>query len=199
MKPRSFLLNIILLMIVVMPYRVDGFDDRYSFGVGVGSTAFNLDEANIVANYVSLNDSATFTDNSTTFVIYGGIRLDEYMVIETDFLMQGDIAATQSGVKRKLFDVDTLSVTVALQHELSSRINAFARIGVHMWDATVGSDSLTSVDSSVDLTYGLGLDINVYGGKERVMRIQWNHYEYDGVFLDHGDTLSLSLRFLFPG
>ncbi len=88
-------------------------------------------------------------------------------------------------------------MTVGLSQPLSNSINGFGRIGVHLWDVSKGTNNDNSLGNAVDLTYGLGLDINVYGDRSRQMRLQWNHYNYDGVYIDSNDTFSLSLLFLF--
>jgi hypothetical protein len=62
-----------------------------------------------------------------------------------------------------------------------------------MWDASESNDKLSGIDTAEDLT--CGLDINVYGDKSRQLRIQWNRYQYDGVFIDTNDTFILKLPF----
>jgi hypothetical protein len=88
---------------------------------------------------------------------------------------------------------------VALSNQVTERIRLFGRIGTHFWDISESSGALNTINNAVDLTYGLGVDINIYGDRSRQLRLQWNHYEYDGVFIDNGDIISVSLLFQIGG
>ena len=196
MKYSTRLLSITLYLLLILPFQSFALGESYSFGIGVGQSSFQLKQASIIANYSGLTSSSSFTDSSTTLLFSGGVQLDPYLSLNLEYLAQGDIKATESLVQKKLFDVSTLTFAVGLHHEFNERFNGYARLGVHMWDATTGSD-FDSVDGTVDLTYGIGMDINIYGGRERLMRIQWDRYDYDGVYLDSSDVISISLMFIF--
>jgi len=111
-------------------------------------------------------------------------------------LISGDITTTEAGQLIKLFDVSSLAITLALGKQFSERIGLFAHLGAHFWDISESSGNLDTINSAVDITYGIGMDVNVYGDRSRQLRIQWNHYEYDGVFIDDSDILSVNLLFL---
>ena len=55
----------------------------------------------------------------------------------------------------------------------------------------------SSVGDGVDLTYGVGMDIDLYGGEERKLRIKWKRFEFDDVYLSSADLITLGLLFQF--
>lgn len=169
---------------------------RFALAPAIGQSSFELNEANIIADYASLSSSSSFVDNPTSFSFLGGMQLDEYLSVEMDLLIAGDISADEAGRRFKLFDVTTVAFTLMLSYPLGERSSLFGRIGVHLWDISQSFGNLDTINNATDLTYGLGADINLYGDKSRQLRIQWNHYEYDGIYLESSDTLSLGLLFL---
>jgi hypothetical protein len=171
----------------------------FSLSVGIGNSSFQLNEAGIIASYGALTSSSQFNDSATAFSLFGAMQLDEYLSLETDLLIAGDVTATESGQVFKLFDVTTLAVTLALSKQLGERTRLYARLGGHFWSISESFGNLYTIDNAVDITYGIGMDINLYGDRSRQLRIQWNHYEYDGVFIDDSETLSLSVLFLLGG
>ena len=116
--------------------------------------------------------------------------------METELLFMGDITARDAGQTFKIFNVSTFAITATLGKQLTPRTRLFTRLGIHSWNISESSRNVDTNNGGEDLTYGFGADFNVYGGSSRQLRIQWNHYEYDGIFIDSSDTLSMSLLFL---
>ena len=171
-------------------------DGRYFIATGLGNSQFQLNEADIVASYSSLTGTSMFNESTTSFNLLGGIQLDEYLSLEAELLSAGDITARDAGQAFKLFDVSALAITTTMSRQVTPRTRVFTRLGVHLWDISEPFGNLDIINSGVDLTYGFGADFNVYGGRSRQLRAQWNHYEYDGVFIDSSDSISISLLFL---
>jgi len=171
----------------------------FYLSLGVGNSNFQLNEAGIVASFSALTSSSEINDSATAFSLYGAMQMDEFLSLEADLLIAGDITATEAGQVIKLFDVTTLALTLALSKQFGERTRLFTRAGVHFWDVAESFGDLNTIDNATDITYGIGMDINLYGDRSRQFRIQWNHYEYDGVFIKDSDTLSLNLLFMFGG
>jgi hypothetical protein len=171
----------------------------YYLGVGVGQSSFEFNEPNIIADYSQLTATSRIKDDATAFSFYGGIPFDEYLSLEFDFVLTGDISAKEANLNRKLFDVSTLAITAMLSKPLSENSRFFGRLGAHLWDISESSGELDTINNAVDLTFGFGIDINVYGDRSRQLRVQWNHYEYDGIYLDDSDLFSVSLLFELGG
>ena len=171
----------------------------FYLSLGVGNSDFQLNEAGIVASSSALSTSSEFNDSSTAFSLYGAMQLDQYLSLEADLLIAGDITAIEAGQVIKLFDVTTLALTLALSKQFGKRTRLFTRFGAHFWDISESFGDLNTIDNATDITYGIGMDINLYGDRSRQFRIQWNHYEYDGVFIKDSNTLSLNILFMFGG
>jgi len=171
----------------------------YYFGLGIGNSQFDLNESNITSEFTSLDSSSSFSDDATSFSLFAGIPLDQYLSLEADFQSTGDISATGPDKKVKLFDTSTLAITAVISRQVNDNVSLFGKVGAHFWDISEGSDDLDTIDSAIDLIYGLGADINLYGDRSRQLRVQWNHFEYDGVLIESNDTFSISLLFLIGG
>ncbi len=167
----------------------------YILGLGIGSSSFALNEANIVADFGQVTNSSSFNDDSTSFSFFGGIPFDDYLSLEFDVVLAGDLTAKENNRSSKLFDVTTFAITAVLSKPVSDNIDLFARIGAHMWDISESSGDLDTINNAVDLTFGLGADINIFGSHARKLRVQWNHYQYDDIYIEDSDTLSLNLLF----
>ncbi len=198
---RKLISNLILLtVLVLLPVSATAEPGSYLLSLGIGNSNFQLNQPGIVAGFSPpLTGSSTFSDSATAFSFYGAKRLDEYLTLEADLLFSGDITATEAGQIIKLFDVSSLAFTLALGKNFSERIALFGRLGAHFWSISESSVDLDTINNAVDLTYGIGMDVNLYGDRSRQLRIQWNHYEYDGVFIDDSDTLTVNLLFLIGG
>jgi hypothetical protein len=175
-------------------------EGSFSIGVGLGYSSLNLNETNIINSYPELNTGAQFDDTATSFNLSGAWIMDNHFALEFDLVLAGDITATDSGREYKLFDVTTLATTVAYNYRISESTKIFGRFGVHLWDISAGESYgyySHSLSSAVDLTYGLGVDFSLFGNRSRQLRMQWNHYEYDGVLINDNDILSVNLVFVF--
>lgn len=189
------------LTITLIAISANSFASSPAFylGVGVGQSMFEFNEPNIIGDYPQLSNASTIKDDATAFSFYGGIPLDEYLSLEFDFALAGDITAKEANRNRKLFDVSTLAITAMLSKRLSENSRLFGRLGAHLWDISQSSGNLDTINNAVDLTFGFGVDINIYGDTSRQLRVQWNHYEYDGIYLEDSDIISVSLLFELGG
>ena len=190
---------VLLSVLTLLPTIAAAEYDQFSVSVGVGNTQFQLNQPGIVNSYIGLSGSSEFNDSATAFSLYGAMQLDEYLSLETDLLIAGDITVRESGQVYKLFDVSSFAVTVALAKPVGERTRIFARLGTHFWDISQSWGDFITINNAVDLTYGIGMDVNLYGDRSRQLRIQWNHYEYDGVFITDSDTLTANILFMFGG
>ena len=200
MMKKQFTSAILLIVLTSPPIFAGPEEGSFSVGVGLGYSSFNLNESNLINSDPSLNPGASFDDTATSFNLSGSWIMDDHFALEFDLVLAGDITATDSGSKLKLFDVSTLATTLAYNHRISKNTKLFGRFGVHLWDISSGPSSYyysNSIDSAVDLTFGLGADFSLFGNRSRQLRLQWNHYEYDGVFVNDNDSISINLMFVF--
>lgn len=171
----------------------------YYLGLGIGNSSFGLNEDNIIADFGGLSNDSRFNDDATSFSFFGGIPFDDYLSLEFDFVLAGDLTARDNNRSSKLFDVSTLAITAVLSKPVSDKVSLFGRIGAHMWDISESSGDLDTINNAVDLTLGLGADINIFGSHARQLRVQWNYYEYDDIYIEDSNTLSINLLFEIGG
>lgn len=171
----------------------------FYLGLGIGHSSFDFNNSNIVSDFRQLSDAGTISDDATTFDFYGGIPLDEFLSLEFDLVLAGDVTAREAGRSSKLFDVSTFDVTAMLSKQVSANTRMFGRLGAHMWDISESGGALDTINNAVDVTFGLGADINLYGSTSRQLRVQWNHYRYDGIYIEDNNILSISLLFEIGG
>ena len=196
-KKGFFYLVLILMSLGGADARAE--EGKFSWGLGVGNSQFELNKAELVASNTALTGATSFEDSSTAFNLFGGMRLDQYLSLELDLLFAGDVVARDAGRSFKLFDVSSFAATLALSRQVYESTRLFARLGVSFWDISESAQGFDTINSGIDLTYGLGADINLYGDRSRQLRVLYNHYEYDGIFIDSSDTFTLGLLFLIGG
>ncbi len=192
--------TVLVVVLTLLSMNAAAQEGNFSIGVGIGHSQFDLNEPNIINSYPELNTGAQFDDSATTLNLSGTWIMDDHFALEFDLVLAGDVTATDSGQKFKLFDVTTLATTLAYNQRVSENIKLFGRFGVHLWDISAGSSHgyyNNSINSAVDLTYGFGADFSLFGNRARQLRLQWNHYEYDGVFINDNDIFSVNIVFVF--
>ncbi len=128
-----------------------------------------------------------------------GYRFDEILAVQCDFVGGGSIRVNDNGVNKKLFDPFLFSVSAVLNKPISENLNAFGKLGGTFWTLSqplTSAQSLT-VDNGFGLSFGAGVDFNLYGGKERMIRLEWNHYKMDDVLIKSADSLTIAGIFNF--
>jgi len=53
------------------------------------------------------------------------------------------------------------------------------------------------IESGQGLTYSVGVNVDLYGGDERTLSIEWERYNFSGVALKEADSVSASIKFKF--
>ena len=85
----------LLIMMVLLLVSAAAESGLYLLGLGIGNANFHLNQSGIVTDFSPpLTGSSTFNDSSTAFSFYGAKRLDEYLTLEADLLISGDVTAT---------------------------------------------------------------------------------------------------------
>jgi len=106
--------------------------------VGVFNSQFQLNPPGIVTSY-GLSGSNDFNHIATAFSLYGAMQLDEYLSLEADLLIAGDITTREPGQVAKLFDVGSFAVAVVLVKPVGERSRIFVCLGSHFWDISESS------------------------------------------------------------
>ena len=170
------------------------FAQSIYFGVGVAQTDIDINQQNIKA-INSLPAQTGFDNQGGSYSIFLGTKLDRYLSLEMAYSELGDIQMMQNNQTTELFSVDAISVTSALSYPLSQNTDIYAKLGVAEWK--IENETSFFKDSGTGLTYGVGLDINLYNSKSRALRIDWMHQAFDEISINSSDTISLSMVFNF--
>lgn len=130
--------------------------------------------------------------------MFGGYQFDNHLAIESTYVVVGDVVARNDGVSRKLFSTEGLTVSGVLRQDVKEHVTLFGKLGGYFWDVTDAQHNPGRSSDGMDLTYGVGADINIYGNKSRRVRVQWNRYGYDDVFIKQADVATIGALFMFP-
>jgi len=191
------LFNTIALLLFLVLATHSAHAESFSMSVEIGSASSKVNNNNIVNQYTQLTPASSLSTDTSTLFLSLGYKLDEYLSLGADLLLSGAITANESGLSYKLFSTDTVSVYAKTQHTLNPRVTLFAKLGMHLWSLSENLASVGELDDGVDITYGFGTSIDLYGGSNRQLQIQWNHYDYNGVYVDSQDVITVGILFVF--
>ena len=165
------------------------------FGLGIGESIQGLNKSNIASAFSAATPASSYNHDDFTFNIYGGYFLDRLLAVEFGFTELGNVIATTNGASSKLFNIYSIYIDTVMLHRYNKNAAIYAKVGAHFWD--IGTSSGSSITNGTDLTLGAGIELNIYGGNNRVVRVEWVHYQFDKVYLDSSDTLTLNLVFKY--
>jgi len=190
-------LSTILVLIFIVLVNHNSHAETFSFSVEIGSSSSQVSKNNIVNKYSQLSTSSTLSTDTSTLFFSLNYELDKYLSIGSDLLISDSITASESGLNYKLFSTDTLSVYAKTKSLISPRVTIFGKLGMHLWSLSENLSSPGELDDGVDITYGIGTSIDLYGGSNRQLQIQLNHYDYNGVYVDSQDVITIGILFVF--
>lgn len=165
------------------------------FGIGVNNSDFSINKQNAVTSN-QLSNQSSFEDGSGGGLdIFAGIKLDEHLAVELGYSDIGSITINDGVSQTEFLSAESLYIDTVISKDLTSNIDMFVKMGISLWELRDANDRVT--EDGTGINYGAGLDVNFYGNKERVMRIQWQHQEFDGITLEGADSISASMVFNF--
>lgn len=163
-------------------------------GFGLTTTDLTLNNENLSQRY-SDNGNSTFNQNGNAFKAFLGFQLDPLLGIELGYTSFGELVMSGNGEKSNLFTSDGLYLSTTATKPITKNVTAMAKAGMFFWTLYDNADD--SIEDGQGITYGAGLDLNLYGGKERTLLIEWEHYSFSDVALKDGDTIGASIKFNF--
>jgi len=190
---------LLVLLVMTHPAFADPTQEMsttpWYFGLAIGTSLLGLNKSNLVSSFSAATTASSFNHDDFTFSIYGGYLLDRLLAVEFGFAQLGSVIATTSGVSSKLFNISSLYIDTLMMHRYNKNAGIYARVGAHFWD--IGTSSGSSISNGTNLMLGAGIELNIYGGADRVIRVEGTHYQFDRVYLDSSDTLTLNLVFKY--
>ncbi|MDD5057184.1 MAG: hypothetical protein PHQ60_04875 [Sideroxydans sp.] len=166
------------------------------FALGYDAISFKANRSGIIAATPSLSSGATIESASSNLSGVFGWKMDEHLAMQFDLVSFGSVRATDNGISKQILSSTIFSVSAILSQQVSDNLSIFGKLGGTYWGLR-NQDSDKSVNDGFGPSFGAGIDFNLYGGKERMLRLEWTHYKMDGVFLNSADGLSLGALFNF--
>lgn len=194
-KYKKRILIALAMMLASSAVNAEGsLNEKIYMGFGISETSLKINQNNtIIVN--GLEKQSVFEDDGFGLTAYVGIRLDEYLSLELGYNDMGSVQLTDSQGGNNFLDVQSVYVDAVLSRQVIKNIDVFALVGVSVWELTGKYEE--PVSDGTDLRYGAGMDINLYGKRNRLVRIKWEHQEFDNLILSDSDTISASLMFKF--
>lgn len=186
-----------IILLFISPITAYAVDDRFTTSIELASATTALNTSNVINKYAQLSSSSNIDDSTSALLFSFGYILDDYLSIGADLITAGSLTANDTGTSYKLFSTDTISVYARISKAITSSVSVYGKLGAHLWSLSENLTAPGGLDDGVDLTYGVGTHIDVYGGSNRQLQLQWNHYEYNGVYVESQDVVSLGILFLF--
>jgi hypothetical protein len=178
--------------LIALPAQARESESQWYGGVGLGLTNFSVSESRVP----SLTAASSVNSNTYNLNAFAGYQFDPYLGTELDYLGGGSVTATSQGQTTKLFNVELTTLSATMGAPLNDRVRLYAKLGGTSWKFS----SQQGVDTSNGFgpSAGLGADINLYGSSERKLRIEYNYYQLDKVFVKSASSLSINAVFYFP-
>lgn len=169
------------------------------WGIGFDMINYSANRNGVLATFPSLTQNASIQSSSSNLRGFVGFRFDEFLGAQLDFASMGSVRSKDLGVTKQLFNPSLFSISAVINKPISDKLKAFGKLGGTYWylDQPNAPQNTPSLNSGFAPSFGIGLDINLYGGSERMVRLEWNYYKMDGVVLNSANSLSLNALFNF--
>jgi OOP family OmpA-OmpF porin len=168
---KLFFISALLMFFAAAAANAQGF----YIGAGIGNTFFSSEIDDIV------DEAQKIDENSTSWKIFGGIPLNNFLNIEGGYRNFGNLNANiqDVNVENKFYGWDV----EALGRVQVSIIDIFAKAGVMFWTSEVSFLEFKSEDTGTDFLWGLGAGVHLGPIGVRL--------EYESLAVDSPDNLSM--------
>ncbi len=174
------------------PTQANEQESQWYAGVGLGVASFSVNKDSVP----SLSAASSVNSNSYNLNVFAGYQFDPFLGIELDYLGGASVTATSLGQTTKLFDVELTTIAATMGAPVNDSVRLYAKLGGTSWKFS--SQQNANMSGGFGPSAGLGADINLYGSSERKLRIEYNYYLLDKVYVKSASTLSLNAVFYFP-
>lgn len=188
---KNFSIPILVAILWLPNNSVRAFGNEY-LGIGMGSTDYNSRNGDATSDYPEVSGPWGSEPDSSSFKLFYSSRVDN-LSLDLEWVSLGDISGSTAGNINGVYSADTWSFSIGWHERLNPRIRFFARLGIHAWEIAEFDDFDDVIDSSTDLTYGLGADFDLGDPGSYLARIAWDHYEIDSDIVDGSDIVTFNL------
>jgi OOP family OmpA-OmpF porin len=161
----------IVLMISTVPLSVHA-GDGFFFGANIGSANLNDDF-----------DGLNVDDDTTSFRVTGGWRVNKYFGLEAGYHDFGDFEQnfTIDGVPSKaMLSADGFTLGVTGSFPVANRVEIFGRAGMFFWDGDAEiNDVSQATPEDTNPYFGVGLSYAIYD--QFLVTGDWTRYELESA------------------
>jgi len=167
----------------------------WQIGLGIGQSKLNANQNNLNDSFSSTTSTSSYNNDGFMFRVVGRYNFDPFLGLEFGIVDLGNTIATTNNIDSKLFSTLSGFVSTTMSMHYKENIAIYAKIGAHFWSQDLNANK--NLADGTNLMLGAGILFNIYGGTNRMMSIDWDHYQFDGVYLESIDAFSVNLVFNF--
>jgi len=160
-------------------------------GLGMGMVNFLVNEGSVP----TLTGTSSVNSTSYNINIFAGYQFDPFLGLELNYLGGGSVTATNQAQTTKLFDVSLSTISATMGVPLNDSLRLYAKLGGTSWKFS--SPQGAGLNDGFGPSVGLGANINLFGGSDRMLRIEYNYYHLDKVYVRSASNLSINAVFKF--
>ena len=161
-------------------------------GLGLAAVNFSANKS----SFPSLTHNDSIESQSQNLNLFLGYQFDPMLGLELDYLSGGSVSSKNLGKTSKLFNVELTTLTSVIGASINDNVRIFAKLGGTMW--SFASQQSAEMNNGFGPTIGVGADINFYGNSDRKLRVEYNSYHLDNVFVKKANSVSINAVFLLP-
>jgi hypothetical protein len=170
-----------------------GTQESYEYvGIGVGSTRLAANQQNLPG----VTAGASLSSNSSNFNIFVGKQFDSFLGMEIGYQSGAAITAREAGATREVMKADFMTIAATMGTPFNERIGMYGKLGGAFWKYAFSNGNYSKQGFAPSV--GLGMNVNLYGGTSRQLRLEYNYYRLENVYLKSAGVLSVNALFVLP-
>lgn len=183
----------LIFLLLLIPGLVWAEHQQVYFGGSIGSAAANFNEPTNFAFAFADPNTAEMDDALVGFKLYGGMNFDRNLGIDFEMMFTESVNVSDAFFITRLYDIEGFSVSVQLNIPVDDKINLYGKGGAFFWSLVEDFD--LEVDSGVNLTYGVGLDLSLDSQGTRAIRFSYDYYDFNDIFVHDLGLFAVGLVF----
>ena len=173
---------------------------------------FGVGQADIDTGVSGLTGTAALDEEDTSLKVFVGADIDDNFFIEGHYAELGEASLSGNNGDRFVYEGTTYQFTannvkvtlegesiglaVGYKFKMGKDVDAFAKLGMHNWDATsnisTSAGSVSLSDDGTDKFFGFGVNYSIT--ETMSLRAEYESFEFDSEDVDNM-SLSLITRF----
>jgi hypothetical protein len=162
------------------------------WGLGVGHTQLTAKQENLPG----VSSSAKLDSGSGNFNIFAGMQIDPYLGMELGYQTGASLVANEAGTAKEVMAVNFTSIAATIGSPFNETFGMYGKVGGVFWRYNFTGDNTSRHGFAP--TFGVGMNINLYGDTVRQLRVEYNYHLLETTYLKRAGALSINAVFLMP-